>query len=138
MEPVNPVAAKARAHILAFRQAQATLWEADLFAQKQRLSDASRKLQIKETKKARDDVRIATDKIENYLERLSDLKRIESRPNDGRIFPMVFAPVIVNDAGRRVIRPMRYTCRLADKPAFYDRKFPGTYNDFGAFLTVSS
>ena len=26
------------------------------------------------------------------------------------------------------IRPMRYTCRLAGKPALYDRKFPGTYN----------
>jgi putative SOS response-associated peptidase YedK len=23
---------------------------------------------------------------------------------------------------------MRYTCRLSGKPAFYDRKFPGTYN----------
>jgi putative SOS response-associated peptidase YedK len=30
--------------------------------------------------------------------------------------------------GRRVIRPMRYQCRPAGKPAFYDRKFQGTYN----------
>ena len=41
---------------------------------------------------------------------------------------MYFAPVIVNEGTQRVIRPMRYTCRLAGKPSFYDRKFPGTYN----------
>jgi hypothetical protein len=51
---------------------------------------------------------------------------------------MHFAPIIVNDGGRRLIRPMRYTCRLAGKPAFYDKQFPGTHNAFGAFLTVSS
>ena len=128
VEPANATAQKTRDHILAFRQSQAATWEQDLFKQKKRLADATRSLQVKETKKAREDVRIATDKIENYLERLADLKRTESRENDGRIFPMTFAPVVVNDAGRRMIRPMRYTCRLAGKPAFYDRKFPGTYN----------
>jgi hypothetical protein len=46
----------------------------DLFKQKKQLADATRSLHAKETKKAREDVRIATDKIENYLERLSDLK----------------------------------------------------------------
>jgi hypothetical protein len=136
-EPANEIAAKTREHIEAFRRAQTTAWEQDLFKQKKRLADATRSLQAKETKKARDDVRIATNKVDNYVERLSALKRAESRPNDGRIFPMVFAPVIVNDGGRRVIRPMRYTCRLAGKPAFYDRKSPGTYNALGAFLTVS-
>ena len=127
-EPANPIAEKTRDHILAFRKAQASAWEQDLFKQKKRLADATRSLQVKETKKAREDVRIATDKIDTYLERLSDLKRDDARPNDGRIFPMYFAPVIVNDGGRRVIRPMRYTCRLAGKPIAYDRKFPGTYN----------
>jgi putative SOS response-associated peptidase YedK len=85
-------------------------------------------LQVKDTKKAREDVRIAKDKIATYTERLSDLRRTESRPNDSRIFPMYFAPVVIHEAGQRVIRPMRYTCRIAGKPAFYDRKFPGTYN----------
>ena len=28
----------------------------------------------------------------------------------------------------RVIKPMRYGCRPAGKPAFYDVKYPGTYN----------
>jgi putative SOS response-associated peptidase YedK len=30
--------------------------------------------------------------------------------------------------GQRVIKPMRYQCRPAGKPKFYDTKFPGTYN----------
>jgi putative SOS response-associated peptidase YedK len=30
--------------------------------------------------------------------------------------------------GRRVIKPMRYQCRPAGKPAIYDVKYPGTYN----------
>ena len=128
VEPTNAVAQQTRQHILAFRREQAAAWEQDLFKQKKRLADATRSLQTKETKKAREDVRIATDKIENYLDRLSDLKRTEPHANDGRIFPMTFAPVIVSEQGKRVIRPMRYTCRLAGKPAMYDRKFPGTYN----------
>lgn len=130
VEPANPVAQKTREHIRAFRQTQETAWQQEVFKQRKRLADATRSLQTKETKKAREDVRIATSKIENYVERLSDLKRSrsDSQPNDGRIFPMTYAPVIVNDGARKVIRPMRYTCRLAGKPSFYDRKFPGTYN----------
>lgn len=126
--PANPLAEQTREHIQAFRRKQATAWQTDLFAQKQRLNEARRKLEVKETKKSLEDVRIATNKIETYRERLADLQRTTSEPNDSRIFPMHFAPVIVNEAGRRIIRPMRYTCRLAGKPAMYDRKFPGTYN----------
>lgn len=41
---------------------------------------------------------------------------------------MVYAPVIVVMDGQRQVWPMRYTCRLAGKPAEYDAKYPGTYN----------
>jgi putative SOS response-associated peptidase YedK len=30
--------------------------------------------------------------------------------------------------GQNLLTPMRYHCRPAGKPAFYDRKFPGLYN----------
>jgi hypothetical protein len=30
--------------------------------------------------------------------------------------------------GQLVVKPMRYQCRPAGKPAFYDTKYPGTYN----------
>ncbi len=32
------------------------------------------------------------------------------------------------DRGDLVVMPTRYQCRPAGKPAFYDTKFPGTYN----------
>ena len=35
---------------------------------------------------------------------------------------------MVMENGQRMIKPMRYQCRPAGKPAFYDTKFPGTYN----------
>jgi hypothetical protein len=105
---------------------------------KKRLAECERSLQTKETTKARDDVRIATNKIETYLDRLADARRSGPKERDSRIFPMVYAPVVANIDGRLQIAPMRYTCRLAGKPANYDVRYPGTYNAFGAFLTVSS
>ncbi len=44
--------------------------------------------------------------------------------------PMVaaYAPVLIRENDRTIIRPMRYACRLAGKPADYDKRFPGTYN----------
>jgi hypothetical protein len=40
--------------------------------------------------------------------------------------------------GQRVVKPMRYQCRIAGKPATYDVKYPGTYNALGTLLTVST
>lgn len=102
--------------------------EHELFQQSRRLADADRSLAGKATKKAANEKRIATNKIEAAKRRLADLKRSEPRDRDGRIFPGVYAPVMVMEGGRRVIKPMRYQCRIAGKPALYDRKYPGTYN----------
>jgi hypothetical protein len=57
--------------------------------------DAERSLKVKETKKAREDVRIATTKIETLTTKLSDLKRSEPTSEDNRIFSMVYAGVIM-------------------------------------------
>ena len=83
---------------------------------------------MKQTKKAREDVRIAGNKIERAKARLADLQRVEPKDRDSRIFPGVYAPVIVSEGGKLVIKPMLYHCRLAGKPAKYDQRFPGTYN----------
>jgi putative SOS response-associated peptidase YedK len=110
------------------RSRTATKVERDLFSQKTRLVNAERSLKQKETKKAREDVRIATTKIETLTTKLSDLRRSETSPDDNRIFPMIHAGVIIKQDGRNVLTPMRYFCRPAGKPAFYDKKFPGLYN----------
>jgi hypothetical protein len=46
-------------------------------------------------------------------------------------FPGHYAPVMVMENGRRVIKPMRYQCWPAGKPATYDARFPGSYNAMG-------
>lgn len=107
-------------------------WEVDqltqeLFAQRRRVADAERALQGKETKKAREDVRIGTNKVTAAQRRLDVLKGKPS-DQDHRIYPGVYCPVLVSEGGRLVVKLMRYQCRPAGKPAFYDRKFPGTYN----------
>jgi hypothetical protein len=62
--------------------------EKDLFTQKTRLVNAQRDLQEKETKKAREDIRIATTKIDTLTSKLSDLRNSELRERDNRIFPL--------------------------------------------------
>jgi putative SOS response-associated peptidase YedK len=107
---------------------QATKLEQELFKQRTRLADAERTLQTKTTKAATESKRIATDKIETSLRRLEDINRTMPEPRDSRIFPGHYAPVLVIEDGQYVVRPMRYQCRIAGKPANYDIKFPGTYN----------
>ena len=93
-----------------------------------RLTNAERSLATKPTKKAAEDQRIATDKIAKAFLRLGDQRRTEAKPADSRIFPGDYAPVMVLLDGVRTVVPMRYQYRPAGKPAFYDTKFPGTYN----------
>ena len=110
------------------RSRLASKMEKDLFTQKTRLVNAERSLLDKETKKAREDVRIATNKVETLTGKLSTLRSSEPSEEDNRIFPMVHAGVMVKEDGQNLLTPMRYFCRPAGKPAFYDRKFPGLYN----------
>jgi putative SOS response-associated peptidase YedK len=102
--------------------------EQELFKQRRRLADAERQLASKATKAAAESKRIASSKVERALERIADLKRSEPLERDARIFPQYYAPVLVMEAGELVVKPMRYQCRPAGKPAFYDSKYPGTYN----------
>lgn len=99
----------------------------EIFTQRRRVADAERALRAKDTKKAKEDVRIGTAKAAAAQRRLDALKG-KGSSGDRRIFPGVYCPVLVAEGGDRVLRLMRYQCRPAGKPAFYDRKFPGTYN----------
>jgi putative SOS response-associated peptidase YedK len=117
-----------KAMIDAWDREQASKLEQELFKQRKRLADAERTLQLKSTKAATESKRIATSKVEWALGKLADLRRTTLVDEDSRIFPGWYAPVLVSEGGRRMLKPMRYQCRPAGKPAFYDVKFPGTYN----------
>lgn len=127
-EPKSELERQIKADIDAHRAKRVSAWETELFKQRKRVVDAERSLETKETRKAREDVRIGNKKIQTCLERLADARRSEPKADDSRIFPMVYAPVIAQLDGRLQIVPMRYGCRLAGKPADYDMRYPGTYN----------
>lgn len=127
-EPKNEAEQQIMSAIDAFAAEQTVKLEQDLFKQRRRLADAERTLQVKPRKAAAESKRIAADKIDWAIGKLSDLRRTEPKDDDSRIFPGHYAPVMVMEGGRRFIRPMRYQCRPAGKPAFNDTKYPGTYN----------
>jgi putative SOS response-associated peptidase YedK len=127
-EPADDAERDVKTLIDRFNTNEAARLEQELFKQRKRLADAERTLAVKTTKAATESQRIATDKVEWCLGKLADIRRTEPKPRDSRIYPGWYAPVMVMEDGKRVIKPMRYQCRPAGKPAFYDTKYPGTYN----------
>jgi putative SOS response-associated peptidase YedK len=127
-DPQTDLESQIKAAIDTFNAEQTTKLEQELFKQRTRLTKAERALETKVTKVASEDKRIATNKIENALRGLEDINRTDSKRRDSRIFPESYAPVLVMEDGRYVVKPMRYKCRIAGKPANYDVKYPGTYN----------
>jgi putative SOS response-associated peptidase YedK len=114
--------------IAEFNAQEATRIEQELFKQRKRVADAERALQTKTTKKAQEDQRIGTEKVQWCLDKLATLRRTELTAEDARIFPAWYAPVLTVEHGRRVVKPMRYQCRVPGSPVQNDFKFPGTYN----------
>jgi len=114
--------------IAEFDRAEAARLEQEIFGQRKRLAEAARTLASKPTRAAAESQRIAGNKVKWALGKLAQLKRPVLEPEDARIFPGWYAPLLVGEHGESVVRPMRYQCRPQGKPAFYDRKFPGTYN----------
>ena len=92
------------------------------------LSLNDRTLASKPTKAAAESKRIATDKIEKAITRLDRLKAVKPHPAEARIFPLNFAPIVMQVGDRKLIRLARYHCRKPHEPAFIDRKLPGLYN----------
>ncbi len=127
-EPKNAQEMKIKGFIDQWRSAEITKLEREVFAQKKRLADAERALASKTTKAATESQRIATSKIEQALTRLERMKAVQSHPAEARIFPLHFAPLVMQEGNRRVMRLARYHCRLPHEPAFVDRKLPGLYN----------
>jgi len=127
-DPQTDIERQIKASIDRFNAEQTTKLEQELFKQRIRLADAERTFFFLNTTAATESKRIATDKIESSLRRLEDISRTEAQPRDSRIFPGTYAPVLVLENGKYVVKPMRYQCRIAGKPANYDVKYPGTYN----------
>lgn len=110
------------------RSAEIAKLERELFALRKRTADADRVLATKPTKSAAESKRIAADKTTRALARLDRLRDPTPNDEDARIFPMHFAPVVLQSGDRRVVRLARYHIRRPGDPATTDRKWPGLYN----------
>lgn len=120
-------------NIDAYNSALITSSEQELFKQAKRLADAERKLAVKETKVALNEQRIAGNKIKQLKRWIADAKRTDHDPTrDDRIFPDWYAPVMIEENGKRMVRPMRYHCRPCGMDATSDRsktgQISGKYN----------
>ena len=127
-EPKNDKEARIKGFIDQYRSAEISRLEREAFAQKKRLADAERTLASKPTKAAAESQRIATNKIELALTRLDRLKAVQPDPAEARIFPLHYAPIVMQVGSKRLMRLARYHCRLPGEAAFIDRKLPGLYN----------
>jgi putative SOS response-associated peptidase YedK len=118
--------------IRAWHAQQVTELEQAIFTQKKRLADALRSLEVKTTKKAQNDERIAKNKIDKYLSDLDKHRHLSAQSestSDNRIFPLHYASVLALDgAGNKIVLPVRYLMRPADKDESFDVKFNGCYN----------
>jgi len=127
-EPKTDSERKIKTFIEQYREAEITKLEREVFIQRKRLVDAERSLASKETKAATESKRIAGNKVEQAMTRLERLKATKPHVAEARIFPMHYAPIVMQDGDRRVMRLGRYHCRKPGEPEFIDRKLPGLYN----------
>ena len=127
-EPKNDAERRIKSLIDEYRATEVAKLEREVFAQRKRLADAERTLASKPTKAATESKRIATNKIESAMTRLERLKATKPHVAEARIFPMHYAPIVLQDGARHVMRLARYHCRKPGEPEFIDRKLPGLYN----------
>jgi putative SOS response-associated peptidase YedK len=127
-ESTDPDELRIKTLIDAYTEDRVRSLQQELFEQRTRIADAERKLAAKPTKAATESLRIATGKVQTIKRWLADLQRSEPVEEDFRIYPGMQVPVVIWEAGRRMLVPMRYRCRPAGKPADFDRRYPGTYN----------
>ncbi|MFY2764302.1 SOS response-associated peptidase family protein [Arenimonas sp. MALMAid1274] len=131
--PKTPEEKQIQALIKAYNTELIADSEQEMFEQAKRVADAERKLAVKETKAALNDVRVGGNKVKQMKRWIADAKRTELEPGkDNRIWPDWYAPVLIQEGGKMVVRPMRYHCRPAGMDASVDRtkdgRVSGTYN----------
>ncbi len=127
-DPQNSEEKEIHELIRAYQKVKLKEIELDLAKQEERLRLAEESLRIKDTKKAHNEVRVSTNNIEKHIARIKGMKRTELVLTDSRIFPMSYAPIIVQEKDEKVIKLARYHCRPSDKPESIDIKYNGLYN----------
>lgn len=114
--------------ILQYRAARVAELDAQIAKQRARLEKAEAKMAVRPTKAAAEDLRIAPRKIADCERWRRLVTSWEPAPEDDRIFPFMYAPILMVVNGRPVVRLARYHCRQAGQPPGIDRERDGLYN----------
>ena len=120
--PTSDIERSIKALIDEYRTSEVTKLEPEIFTQKKRLADAERKLAQKATKGALNDKRIATDKISKALGKLPLLNGTQPHVADGRIFPLNYAPIVIHEGDRNVVKLARYGVDHENKGLYNARR----------------
>lgn len=126
--PMSPLEESIAKEIIEWREKYIRETEKTLFEQIKRLHTATKSFTTKATKKSENEVRISTNKIENLKSKLSKYQSSVSSNDDSQIYPNIYAPLIVMENGKRMIKPFRYLLRPKGQKESFDRKFSGCYN----------
>lgn len=114
--------------IMAHRAARIAELEADIVEQQAKLAEAEAKLLVKPTKTAANQKRVSTNKLATFEKRRPLLQNWQPTALDDRIFPMQYAPIVMQVEGTPKIRLARYHCRQNGMPASIDKTKDGLYN----------
>lgn len=96
--------------------------ERRLFAERQHLAEAERRLlQLDGSRAARERVRAAMQRIVQLRGELAGLGHVRPLDGDEQVFPGWYAPVLVHEAGRLVVRPMHFGCGPTTRKCGRDR-----------------
>lgn len=129
--PQNEGERLVQAKLLEAYQSATLAIEEEIARQTERLVKADAVLASqKPTKKAAEDKRIATTKVEAAREKLQELQSEATTDGFARMWPGHYAPVLIRDpqTGARMIVPARYRCRLPGWTKADELEKPGTYN----------
>jgi len=126
--PQSSAEQRVAGHIARYNASLGTRLEQEVFRQRKRVVDAERKLALKPTKAAAESARIGLAKLEKTLRDLSLCNGTQPSPNDARVFAMRYAPIIVNENGRNMLRLARYHLRRPGDSPGEDKAKPGLYN----------
>lgn len=119
-----------KANILKWHEHQVAVLNEERLKQEARHQAACAALKTKPTKKAATEERVSLNKIKKIGADLEKHRSLEFLSEDEqRIFPLhYFTMLCLDEAGQRVVRPVRYLMRPHDRDASFDTKFSGCYN----------
>lgn len=127
-EPKDEFEAQVKQMIEEAREAALGRIDERVAIQQEKIAEAEAALQKRVTKKSQEIIRVAQNRVAAERAKADKLQRTEPAEEDDRIWPGDYTLVMVSEGGRRVVKPMRYQCRLPGWTVADEKAKPGTYN----------